>query len=132
MEVLYASRLARFDLLKAVANLAKKVTQWDKGCDTMLHRLMCYINSSLDLRLRGHIGDTPKDLTIALYSDADFAGDKESSKSISGILIASTGPNSFYPLNATSRKQSCVSHSTPEAEIVGANAAIRSEGFPAR
>eukprot|EP00972_Heterocapsa_arctica_P092703 13670892-Heterocapsa_arctica.AAC.1 len=33
MKVLYAARLARFDLLKPVASLAKKVTKWDKGCD---------------------------------------------------------------------------------------------------
>jgi hypothetical protein len=131
MKVLYAARLARFDLLKAVANLAQKVTKWDKACDRMLHRLMCYINSSLDLRLKGHIGDKPEDLVISLYSDADFAGDKESSKSTSGIFIALTGPNSFYPLNATSKKQTCVSHSTPEAEIVAANAAVRTEGLPA-
>eukprot|EP00972_Heterocapsa_arctica_P091128 13447149-Heterocapsa_arctica.AAC.1 len=65
MEVLYAARLAQFDLLKAVANLAKMVTKWDKGCDIMLHKLMCYISSSLDLILKGHIGDKPKDLTIA-------------------------------------------------------------------
>eukprot|EP00972_Heterocapsa_arctica_P049696 7312056-Heterocapsa_arctica.AAC.1 len=117
MEVLYAARLTRLDLLKAVGNLATKITKCDKGCDIMLHRLMCYISSSLDLMLKCHIGDKPKDLIIALYSDADFAGDKESSKYISGIFIALTGPNSFYPLSATSRKQSCVSHSTPEAEI---------------
>eukprot|EP00972_Heterocapsa_arctica_P010325 1517193-Heterocapsa_arctica.AAC.1 len=83
----------------------------------MLHRLMCYISSSLDLRLKGHICDKPKDLTLGLYSDADFAGDKESSESTSGIFLALTGPNSFYP--------------TPEAEIVAANAAVRSEGLPA-
>eukprot|EP00972_Heterocapsa_arctica_P052437 7715433-Heterocapsa_arctica.AAC.1 len=66
---------------------------------------MCYINLSLDLRLKGHIGDDPADLVLAPYSDADFAGDKESSKSTSGIFLALTSPNSFYPLNATSRKQ---------------------------
>eukprot|EP00972_Heterocapsa_arctica_P014198 2090737-Heterocapsa_arctica.AAC.1 len=90
MKVLYAARLAIFDLLKAVANLAKKVTTWDTGCDRMLHRLMCYVNSSLDLRLKGHIGDKPEGLVLALYSDADFVGDKESSKSTSGIFIALT------------------------------------------
>eukprot|EP00972_Heterocapsa_arctica_P058659 8649221-Heterocapsa_arctica.AAC.1 len=92
---------------------------------------MCYVNSSLDLGFKGHIGDSPELLVLSLYSDADFAGDKDTSKSTSGIFIALTGPNSFYPLNATSRKQSCVSHSTPEAEIVAANAAIRTEGLPA-
>eukprot|EP00972_Heterocapsa_arctica_P027120 3987965-Heterocapsa_arctica.AAC.1 len=73
MKVLYAARLARFDWLKAVANLARKVTHWDKGCDIMLHRLMCYENYTLDLRLKGHIGDKREDLVLSLYSDADFA-----------------------------------------------------------
>eukprot|EP00972_Heterocapsa_arctica_P018838 2784494-Heterocapsa_arctica.AAC.1 len=73
MKVLYAARLATFDFRKAVASLAQKVTRWDKGCDRMLHRLMCYINSTLDLRLKGHIGDKPAYLVLSLYSDADFA-----------------------------------------------------------
>ena len=38
----------------------------------------------------------------------------------------------IFPLNAISKKQSCVSHSTPEAEIVAADLAIRTEGLPAR
>ena len=46
-------------------------------------------------------------------------------------LIALKGPNSFFPLKAISKKQSCVSHSTPEAEIVAADLAIRTEGLPA-
>ena len=97
----------------------------------MLHRLVCYINSSLDYKLKGHIGDCSKYLKITLFSDADFAGCLDTAKSTSGVLIALTGPNSFFPLNAISKKQSCVSHSTPEAEIVAADLAIRTEGLPA-
>eukprot|EP00972_Heterocapsa_arctica_P071106 10504589-Heterocapsa_arctica.AAC.1 len=37
----------------------------------------------------------------------------------------------FFPLNAISKKQTCVSHSTPEAEIVAADLALRTEGLPA-
>ena len=44
--------------------------------------------------------------------------------------IALTGPNSFFPLNAIRKRQSCVSFSTPEAEIVAADLAIRTEGLP--
>ena len=47
------------------------------------------------------------------------------------MFIALTGPNSFFPLNAISKKQSYVSLSTPEAEIVAADLAIRTEGLPA-
>ena len=45
--------------------------------------------------------------------------------------MAFAGPNTFYPSNGVSKKQTCVSHSTPEAEIVAANAAVRLEGLPA-
>ena len=41
------------------------------------------------------------------------------------------GPNTSYPLAGMSKKQTCVSHSTPESEIVAADLATRSEGLPA-
>ncbi|CAE8601403.1 unnamed protein product [Polarella glacialis] len=54
MKVLYGARLARFDLLKAVAGLASKVTNWSVSCDKRLFRLMCYINDSKGLKMRGY------------------------------------------------------------------------------
>ena len=131
MKILYAARMARFDLLKAVANLASKVTKWDEICDRRLHRLVCYVNSSLKFKLKGHVGDSMKDVKLSLYSDADFASCKDTSKSTSGVFISLEGPNTFLPLNAISKKQTVVSHSTPEAEIVAANLALRAEGLPA-
>ena len=122
--------MARLDLLKAVANLAKNVTKWNANCDKRLHRLTCYVNYSLDLRLKGRIGDSFDKLALSCYSDADFAGDKESSKSTTGIFMAPTGPNIFLPLIGVYKKQTCVSHSTPEAKIVSANTAVRLEGLP--
>ena len=43
-EVLHGARMARFDLLKAVANLAKNVTKWNANCDKRVHRLICYVH----------------------------------------------------------------------------------------
>ena len=97
----------------------------------MLHRLVCYINSSLDYKLKGHIGDNSENLNLTLYSDAGFAGCLDTAKSTAGVFIAPTGPNSFFLLNAISKKQSCVFHSTPEAEVFAADLAIRTEGLPA-
>ena len=51
MKILYAARMARHDLLRACNFLATKVTKWDKHCGKMLHRLVSYINSTLDQRL---------------------------------------------------------------------------------
>ena len=104
MEILYGARLARFDLLRPIAALASKIAKWDSVCDRMLHRLVCYISSSLDYKLKGHIGDSSKDLTLTLFSDADFAGCFDTAKSTSGVFIALAGPNSVFPLNAISEK----------------------------
>jgi hypothetical protein len=40
------------------------------------------------------------------------------------------GDDTFFPLQAVSRKQTAVSHSTPEAEIVAADMALRVIGVP--
>ena len=40
------------------------------------------------------------------------------------------GPDTRFMLAALSKKQACVSHSTPEAEIVAADYALRTEGLP--
>ena len=82
------------------------------------------------MKLEGYIGDDPKDLRLQLFADADFAGDLSTRKSTSGLFLALAGPHSFYPLTASSKKQTAVSHSTPEAEIVAADAALRTLGFP--
>ena len=104
MKVLYAARMARFDLLKAVSNLAKKVTKWNTNCDKKLHRMMCYISSSLDYRFKGHVSDPADALSLSLYSGAGFAGDKESSKSAAGVFLALAGKNTLLPLNRVSKK----------------------------
>ena len=88
--------------MRPIAALASKITKWDSVCDRMLHRLVCYINSSLDHKLKGHIGDSSKYLTLTLFSDAGFAGSLDISKSTSGVFIALAGPNLFFPLNAIS------------------------------
>ena len=66
MKLLYGARLARFDLLRPIAALASKITKWDTVCDRMLHRLVCYINSSPGYKLKGHIGDSSKYLTCSV------------------------------------------------------------------
>ena len=96
MEILYAARLARFDLLRPIAALASEITTWDVVCDRMLHRLVCYISSSLGYKLKGYMGGSTEDLDITLFSDAGFAGCLDTAKSTSGVFVALAGPNSFF------------------------------------
>jgi hypothetical protein len=50
MKILYAARMARYDLLRPTCYLATKRTKWSARCGRALHRLVCYINSSLDVK----------------------------------------------------------------------------------
>ena len=91
---------------------------------------MCYIHSSLDTRFVSFIGCSAAQLELSLYSDADFAGDKATARSTAGVFAAVTGPNTLAAISAVSKRQSCVAHSAPEAELVAANHAVRVEGLP--
>jgi len=105
MKCLYGARMCRFDLLRPICALATKVTKWDRMCDAKLHRLMCYINSSIDVKMYGKVGDLPTDVELALFSDADFAGCNETLRSTSGVFLKLSGPNTHFPFSALSVKQ---------------------------
>ena len=76
------------------------------------------------------VGDSAQDLSVHLYTDADFAGDKKNMVSTSGVHLVIRGKNTCFPLNALSKTQTAVSHSTPEAELVAADIGIRTMGIP--
>ena len=50
MKILYAARMSRPDLLRAVSHLACFVTKWDEQCDLRLNRVVSYIQQTLHLR----------------------------------------------------------------------------------
>ena len=82
MKLLYAAHHARWDLLRAIGILSSRATKWTPFCDKALHRLMCYVNSSVDQTLTGYVGqdDTLDDIALHVYADADLAGDRPSYK----------------------------------------------------
>ena len=129
MKILFAARMARWDLLRCTQSLASRVTKWSKDCDVGLHRLVCYINSSLDVTMQGFIGDKITDCKLWLFCDADWAGERDS-KSTSGCALFLVGPNTYYPLNAFSKKQTSITTSSTESEVVAANHGIRAQGLP--
>jgi hypothetical protein len=131
MKILYAARMGRFDLLRPVTALGSRITTWTKLCDARLHRLVCYIKGTISLKMYGWIGDTRDKLEHVLYCDADLAGDRNDSKSTSGVFMCLVGPTSFMPLAAVSKKQTSVSKSTPEAEIVAIDHGLSKHALPA-
>ena len=132
MNIMYGARFARPDLLRAVCVLARRITKWDDDCDKRLLRLVAYINSTLHYRLKGWIGDPPGKLEQHYFSDADFAGCLHTQRSTTGAFAAICGPNSMFPTAMMSRRQTCVSHSTPEAELVAMDTTLRVVAMPTR
>ena len=129
MKILFAARMARFDLLRATQSLASRVTKWSTECDVALHRLVAYIHHTKDRFLDAFIGDPLSECQIWLFADADWAGDEEA-KSTSGCTTVIVGPNTYFPINSFSKKQTVISTSSTEAEVVAANQALRAEGLP--
>ena len=130
MKILYAARMGRYDLIRPVTALGSLITKWSPLCDLKLHRLICYIHSTLDVFMYSWIGDAPADMELVLFCDADLAGDRTDCKSTSGVFMALVGEHSFVPLAGISKKQTSVSKSTPEAEIVAIDHGICKEGLP--
>ena len=126
MKVLFAARMARYDLLRATQSLASRVTKWSPDCDAGLHRLISYISSSLDITTRGFMGDRFSECQLWLFADADFAGEFDS-KSTTGSFMALVGLNTYWPINAFSKKQTATAMSSTEAEVVAANHAVRAQ-----
>ena len=131
MKTLWGARMVRWDLLKAVCYLARRVAKWTHACDRMLHRLMSYIQSTVSYTLSGTVGDAISEWHLKLFADADLAGDKTDHKSTSGMFHCISSDKTRFPLTAKSCKQTCVSTSTPEAEAVSASEAMRTCGLPA-
>jgi hypothetical protein len=129
MKMLYGARLVRYELLWPICSLARQVSKWNKACDKRLHRLVSYVYHTLDHSLESFVGDDPAQCHPMLFSDADFAGDLTNAKSTSGLYLAIVGPNTFAPITASCKKQTCVSHSSTESEIVAAEQGIRCEGL---
>ena len=66
-----------------------------------------------------------------LFQDSDFAGDLEDSKSTSGGTLCIFGSHTFVPISWMCKKQTSVSHSSTESEIISLDTGLRLDGLPA-
>ena len=77
------------------------------------------------------MGNTAKQCRLGLFQDSDFAGDLEDSKSTSGGTLCVFGSHTFIPISWMCKKQTAVSHSSTESEIISLDARLRLDGIPA-
>ena len=77
------------------------------------------------------MGNTAKQCRLGPFQDSDFAGDLEDSKSTSGGTVCILGRQTFVPIRWMCKKQTAVSHSSTESEIISLDTGLRSDGLPA-
>ena len=77
------------------------------------------------------MGNTAKQCRLGLFQDSDFAGDLEDSKSTSGGTLCIFGSYTFVPISWMCKKQTSVSYSSTESEIISLDTGLRLDGLPA-
>ena len=131
LKCLYLARIGRPDVLWSVNKLARAVTEWTGACDDRLARLISYIHHTSEFKQYCQVGNTAQQCRLGLFQDSDFARDLADSKSTSGGLLCKFGIHTFVPTSWMCKKQTSVSHSSTEAEIISLDAGLRMDGIPA-
>ena len=87
-------------------------------------KILVYLNSTRDLGITYTKGE---EVSLSVYTDADYASKETDSRSISGVVAVMLGNAAVY---ATSRTQHCVALSTTEAEYVALAERAKEGMFP--
>ena len=96
----------------SVNKLARAVTKWTKSCDKRLARLISYIHHTCEYRQYCHVGNTAQRCRL-------------------GLVLCIFGSHTFVPTSYMCKKQTSVSHSSTEAEIISLDAVLRMDGIQA-
>ena len=131
LKCLYLSRIGRPDILWSVIKLTRAFTRWTKSCVKRLAPLILYIHHTSEYRQHCHVGNKAQQCRLRLFQDSDFAGDLEDSKSTSGGILCIFGCHTFVSISWMCKKQTSVSHSSTEGEIISLDAGLRIDGIPA-
>ena len=130
-EMLVLARIGRPDILWSVNKLARSFTKWTKVCDKRLNRLISCIHHTCEYKQCCYECNTAKQCRLGLSQDSDFAGDLEDSKSTSGGTLCVVGSDTFVPISWMCKKQTSVSHSSTESEIISLDTGLRLDGIRA-
>ena len=118
--------------LWSVNKCARVVTKWTQACGRQLAILVSYIHNTSDYRQYCHVGNTVQHCRLGLFQDSDFAGDFEVSKSTSEEeSYVSLEAEHLSPISWMCKKQTFLSYSSTESEIVSLDAGLRMEVIPA-
>ena len=129
LKCLYLARIGRLDILWSANKLARAATICTRACDERLACLISYIHLTSELEQYCHVQNNAEQCRLELFQNTDFTGDLEDSKSTSGEFCM-FGSHTYLPTSWMCKKQTSVSHSSTEAEIISLDAVVRMDGIP--
>lgn len=109
--LMYAACTTRIDIACAVGTASRKVSDPKETDWEAVKRIFRYLTDKKDM---GIIYGEEYDYGMVAYCDADFAGDKKTSRSTTGLVVIYGGG----PIHWKSQRQSLVTLSSTEAEVV--------------
>ena len=130
MKVLYGARMARPDLVTCITKMASFVSKWRKSHDSMLVRLLSYVKYSASWGLLGKVARGSKRCELRMYVDADYAADKASTRSYSGLWLELATDDCTFPLAWSCKKQAFTATSSAEAETAALSTNLKKEAWP--
>ena len=132
MKLMYGARMALPYLCIVIGRLSSQLTRWTADSDRRLHRIYCYLQDALDIKLAGSLStEDLGDFVISAWPDADLNGDVYTTKSTSGFWLELQGKNGRrFPLGWGAKKQGSTALCTAEAEVISLAACVRNEAIP--
>lgn len=117
--LMYAATVTRPDIMYATAELSKFVANFGQAHYNAARRVIKYLKATVNLGIEYKFGENVNKLFG--YSDADFAGDVDSRRSMSGNAFVLNGG----VISWTAKRQKTVALSTCESEYIAACVATR-------
>ena len=93
--------------------------------------MISYVNQTKNYIQFCHAVNQTEDGKLFLFQDASFTGDLRHSQSTSGGLLCVFGPHTFVPISWVCNKQTAVSHSSADSEVISLDAGLRTDGLTA-
>ena len=123
LKCFYLARIGRPDILWSVNKLARSITKWTEACDKRLNRLISFII---------HVNTNNIAMWVTLQNNADWDCFKtlilrEILRIENPLLeehFAFFGSHTFVPMSWMCKKQTSLSHSSTESEIISLDAGL--------
>ena len=125
--LLYLVKNSRPDIANAVRELSKGMKEATPGALKELKRVLKFVmdTSEYGLKFEPKQADKGQEWILRLFTDSDWAGDKDSRKSVSGYALFLLD----CPIVWKSRQQDIIALSSSEAELLACTEAVKEIKF---